>query len=142
MELRNSSQAGKGVQKMRKLDLLILICAFLGAFLAGCSEQPEFHKNFFGVYETREDFLTAIESGDADWRDFLEAVRGGSIKFKDVSAEAMANYLEAFANEGMLAQTPPEYLSNREMKTSLEVVFESHENIEINWEVYHGYLNV
>ena len=54
----------------------------------------------------------------------------------------MANYLEVFANEGMLAQTPPEYLSNQEMKTSLEVVFESHENIEINWEVYHGYLNV
>jgi hypothetical protein len=59
-------------------------------------------------------------------------VKSGSLKLREVSPEALANYLEAFANEGMLYWTPPEYFENEEMKTSLEVVFEFRENVVMN----------
>ncbi len=117
---------------MKKLysPIIIVLVMF------GCGMQFTLSKNYFGKYETKVTFLFAIEKGEADADDFVEAIKRGLLKYTDVSPEALANYYEAFANEGMLDQTPTEYFANQEIKTSLEVVFESNENIDFNQEVY------
>ena len=126
---------------MRKLCLVFLLC-FLFSGCGAATKKSASGENYHGPYKTRADFLHAIETGDADADEFVEAVNKGSLKLTDVSPEALANYFEAFANEGMLYQTPPKYLTHEEIKTSLEVVFESSENITMNWEIYNRYMRI
>jgi hypothetical protein len=103
---------------MRKLCLVFLLC-FLFSGCGAATKKSVSGENYYGPYKTRADFLHAIERGDADADEFVEAVNKGSLKLTDVSPEALANYFEAFANEGMLYQTPTKYLTNEEIKTSL-----------------------
>ncbi|UCF57246.1 MAG: hypothetical protein JSW15_01855 [Deltaproteobacteria bacterium] len=111
----------------------------MGLFLLGCgagAKQSESKKYFFDKYGSREAFLHAVENGDADADAFVDAIKEGPLKFTDVSPEALANYLEAFANKGMLKLIPFYFFNNEEMIVSLDTVFEDPENTSNNWEVY------
>ncbi len=116
------------------LVLLILGCGAKGG-QSGFREEP------IEKYGSREAFLYAIEIGDADADAVVVAVRKGPLRFRDVSPGALANYLEAFANEGMLELIPFYFFRNDEMTVSLDTVFEDPENASINWEVYKDYLS-
>jgi hypothetical protein len=120
---------------MKKVYACLWVCLLVGA----CATETT---RSYAPYGTRDGFIQAIERGDADADRFVHAARAGALSLRDVSPEALANYLEAFANEGMLGQTPPGYMANEEMKTSLEVVFESLENVSMNRKIYQAFLKM
>ena len=120
------------------------LLALLVLFIVGCGvkgKQPGSKEGSFDQYGSREAFIHAIELGDADADAFVVAVRKGPLRFRDVSPRALANYLEAFANEGMLELIPFYFFRHDEMTVSLDTVFEDPENASINWEVYKDHLS-
>ncbi len=124
---------------MRRFFLL----ALLVLLILGCGAKGKHSISREGLldkYGSREAFLHAIEMGYADADDFVVAYRNGAIRFRDVSPGALANYLEAFANEGMLELIPFYFLQNDEMMVSVDTVFEDPENASINWEFYKEHL--
>jgi len=125
------------MQRFYLLALLVLLILGCGAK----GKHSESREGLFDEYRSREAFLRAIEIGDADADAFVVAVRKGPLRFKDVSPGALANYLEAFANEGMLGLIPFYFFQNDEMIVSLDTVFEDPENASINWEVYKDHLS-
>jgi len=123
---------------MKKLILFIVI----GMFFSSCMGHDELrYTHYKGDGKTKR-LLKSIESGRADADAFVYAIKSGSLQLKDVSPDALANYLEAFANEGILYWTPPDYFENEEMLTSLEVVFEFRENRMMNRRVYEQFSNM
>jgi hypothetical protein len=125
------------MQRFFLLALLVLL--ILGCGTKG--KRSELREGLSGPHGSREAFIHAIELGDADADAFVVAVRKGPLRFRDVSPEALANYLEAFANEGMLELIPFYFFHNDEMTVSLDTVFEDPENASINWEVYKDHLS-
>ncbi len=124
------------MQRFYLLALMVLL-------ISGCGAQGRpsgFKEGVLEPYGSREAFLHAIELGDADADAFVRAVRKGPLRFSDVSPEALANYLEAFANEGMLELIPFYFFRNDEMTVSLDTVFEDPDNVSMNWKVYRDYL--
>jgi hypothetical protein len=119
------------------LALLVLLISACGAK----GKQSGFKVALFDPYGSREAFIHAIELGDADADAFVVAVKKGPLSFRDVSPGALANYLEAFANEGMLELIPFYFFKNDEMIVSIDTVFEDPENASINWEVYKDHLS-
>lgn len=86
------------------------------------------------------DLVQAVERGSAGADAFIQAVKNGPLHFEDLSPEAVANYLEAVAYEGMLDRVPARYAGNGEMVTSYETVFEDARNVFNNWEAYKAFL--
>lgn len=124
---------------MRRFYLL----ALLVLIILGCGAKGKHsisREGLFDKYGSRKAFLHAIEMGDADAEEFVVAFRKGAVRFKDVTPAALANYLEAFANEGMLELIPFYFFQNDEMIVSLDTVFEDPENASINWGVYKEHL--
>ncbi|MGD9033777.1 MAG: hypothetical protein PVJ69_00760 [Desulfobacteraceae bacterium] len=119
--------------------LALLVPLSLGCGAKG--KQSGFKDDLFEPYGSREAFIHAIELGDADADAFVVAVKKGPLRFRDVSPVALANYLEAFANEGMLELIPFYFFKNDEMTVSIDTVFEDPENASINWEVYKDHLS-
>ena len=120
------------------------LLALLVLFIMGCGakgKQPGSKEALFSQYGSREAFIHAIERGDADADAFVVAVRKGPLRFRDVSPAALANYLEAFANEGMLELIPFYFFRHDEMAVSLDTVFEDPKNASINLEVYKDHLS-
>lgn len=123
---------------MKKLIVFII----MGMLFSSCVEHYELlYTHYKGDGKTKG-LLKSIESGKADADAFVYAIKNGSLELGDVSPDALANYLEAFANEGMLYWTPPDYFENEEMLTSLEVVFEFRENRMMNIRVYEEFENM
>jgi hypothetical protein len=125
------------MQKFYLLALLVLL-------VLGCGpkgKHPGSEGGIIGQYGSKKAFIHAIEVGDADADAFVVAVRKGPLRFSDVSAAALANYLEAFANEGMLDLIPFYFFQDDEMALSIETVFEDPENVSTNWEVYKDHLS-
>jgi len=116
----------------------IVLWIFIGLLFPACESvsKPPAVVGHVGQYGTREAFLRAVESGEGGWKDFVDAVRQKAVRFREVSPSAVANYMEAFANEGMLDLIPSHYLQEEEIKTALEVVFEDPSNIERNRDFY------
>jgi hypothetical protein len=125
------------MQRFYLLALLVLLS--LGCEAKG--KHSGFKDGLFDPYGSREAFIHAIELGDADADAFVVAVKKGPLRFRDVSPGALANYLEAFANEGMLELIPFYFFKNDEMTVSIDTVFEDPENASINWEVYKDHLS-
>jgi hypothetical protein len=126
------------MMKKEYLGILLAVLIIVGcgkSFIREGAVSP-----YLGTYETIEELCSAIERGEAPWKDFVAAIKKDIISFKDVSPEAIANYLEAFANEGMLGRIPSRYAENREMIISLDVVFQDSENIANNQKVYRQHL--
>lgn len=125
---------------MQRFCLVVLMILLI----SGCVAEGNYFDSGEGLFEkygSREAFLHAIESGDADADAFVVAIMKGPLRFRDVSPQALANYLEAFANEGMLERIPSYFFQNDEMIVSLDTVFEDPENASTNREVYKGYLD-
>jgi hypothetical protein len=124
-----------------KTRCLYLLFALLVSF--GCGKVFVHEGSvppYFGKYATKEEICKDVEKGEAAWNDFVAAIKRGIISFDDISPEAVANYLEAFANEGMLGRIPSRYATNTEMIISLDVVFEDSDNIANNQRVYREHL--
>ena len=84
----------------------------------------------------RHSFIQTIETGDQDWRSLIDAIKDEKITFEEISPSAIANYLEAIANEGLMEFIPSEYFYNEDLQVSLDVVFENPSNICNNSAVY------
>jgi hypothetical protein len=133
----NVQYGGEKMQKFYLLALLVLL-------VLGCGPKGKHPGSEGGIseqYGSRKAFIHAIELGDADADPFVVAIRKGPLRFRDVSPGALANYLEAFANKGMLGLIPFYFFRDDEMALSLETVFEDPENVSINWEVYRDHLS-
>jgi hypothetical protein len=124
---------------MKKLFLIALLGFFLGAHTA-TGAQPEYKKNAPDKSEKRENILNGIENGRTAWEVFVHAIESGQVKFKEVSPSAVANYMEAFANEGILKSIPDQYFRNEEIQTALDVVFEDPTNVIMNRNAYEAHL--
>lgn len=125
------------MQKFCLLALLVLL-------VLGCGPKgkpPGSEEGLIDPYGSKKAFIQAIELGDADADAFVVAIRKGPLRFRDVSPGALANYLEAFANQGMLELIPFYFFRDDEMAVSLETVFEDPENVSMNWEVYKDHLS-
>ena len=85
-------------------------------------------------------FIETIETGDQDWKSLIDAIKDEEITFEEISPSAIANYLEAIANEGLMEYIPSEYFYNEDLQVSLEVVFENPSNICNNSSVYRDQL--
>ena len=88
----------------------------------------------------KRDFIQTIETGDQDWKSLIDAIKDEKITFDEISPSAIANYLEAIANEGLMEFIPSEYFYNEDLQVSLEVVFENPSNICNNSTVYRDQL--
>jgi len=116
---------------MKKHLFIYFICLFL-AGLSAVSLQAQVKGFDSGQYEKRRGLINSIESWEIDWKDFVDAIQSRQITFHEVSPSAIADYMEAFANEGLLWLIPADYFKNEQIKTSLEVVFEDPDNAVIN----------
>ena len=88
----------------------------------------------------KHDLLHSIETGELDWEIFMTAIKTKKITFEEVSPPAVANYLEAIANDGLMELIPDEYFYHEDLEVSLSVVFEDPLNICKNRVVYMAYL--
>ena len=86
------------------------------------------------------DLLYSIETGELHWKIFITAIKTQKITFEEVSPPAVANYLEAIANDGLMELIPNEYFYHEDLEVSLSVVFEDPLNICKNRVVYMAYL--
>ena len=120
---------------MKKIYLLALVFLFSSGSWAA-AKQPELLKNHTGKYVKKTDLLKDIENLRADSQDFVGAIESREIGFREVSPPAVANYMEAFADEGVLESIPRDYFDNEEVMTSLYVVFEDMSNINCNKPFY------
>jgi hypothetical protein len=125
---------------MKKFFLLIL----MGLFFLGHpaeTKELEFREDDLDQYRKRESFVSQMESGRLKWFNFVDTIQTGELVFRDFSPSAIANYMEAFANEGILDLIPNEYFRNEEIKIALNVVFEDRVNVANNQNVYEDYFN-
>ena len=88
----------------------------------------------------KHNLLYSIESGELDWQIFITAIKTQKITFEEVSPPAVANYMEAIANDGLMELIPDEYFYHEDIEVSLSVVFEDPLNICKNRVVYMAYL--
>ena len=84
--------------------------------------------------------LYSIETGELRWEIFITAIKTQKITFEEVSPPAIANYLEAIANDGLMELIPDKYFYHEDLEVSLSVVFEDPLNICKNRLVYMAYL--
>jgi hypothetical protein len=82
------------------------------------------------------EFLNSVEKGTADAEAFTSAVKRWHFILGEISPPAVANYMEALANNGILDLIPIEYYKNEEINTALDVVFEDRANVIDNWDVF------
>jgi hypothetical protein len=82
------------------------------------------------------EFLNSLENGAADAGAFTLAVERRHLILEKISPSAVANYMEALANNGILKFIPVEYYDDDEVNTALDVVFEDRANITNNWDVF------
>ncbi len=123
---------------MKKIFLLVLI-GFV--FLWTCpvlGQSDMMHEK--GKPLEKLDLLYSIETGELYWKIFITAIKTQKITFDEVSPPAVANYLEAIANDGLMELIPDKYFYHEDLQVSLSVVFEDPLNICKNRLVYMAYL--
>jgi hypothetical protein len=120
---------------MKRIFLLVLTCLLFSSN-AAVAENSDLWQRDPGKHENGESYLNCIESGRANWFDFIGTIRTGETNLYELSPSAVANYMEAIASEGMLELIPPEYFRNEEIRTALSVVFEDPDNVFKNRHVY------
>ena len=123
---------------MKKIFLLVLI-GFV--FLWTCpvlGQSDMMHEK--GKPLEKLDLLYTIETGELYWKIFITAIKTQKITFDEVSPPAIANYLEAIANDGLMELIPDKYFYHEDLEVSFSVVFEDPLNICKNRVVYMAYL--
>jgi hypothetical protein len=113
--------------------ILLTLCSF------SMAQQYETPKNDFCGYENEAVFISAIEKGEANWQILIYSLETGKLSLDMVSPPAVANYMEALANDGKMDLIPLQYFDNEEIKTAIDVVFQEPWNIPNNWNVYENH---
>ena len=120
------------MKKLYIFTLMALILLFIGtSYIFAASTMKQFEPN-----NTEKEFLAGIEMGKTNPDVLISTLKKRAYLIDHISHSAVANYMEALANEGMLEVIPASYYSYEDVMTSLEVVFEDRENIMKNWDVY------
>ena len=123
---------------MKKIFLLVLIGS---VFLWTCPvlvQSDAMHEK--GKPMEKLDLLSFIETGELHWKIFITAIKTQKITFEEVSPPAIANYLEAIANDGLMELIPDDYFQHEDLLVALSVVFEDPSNVCKNRAVYVAYL--
>jgi hypothetical protein len=126
--------------EMKKLYFLIIVGVFFLGVGTIWAQQNLVKVDLSSQYERKSNFLISIETGKLSWESFIEAIMSQEITIDNVSPPAVANYLEAIANEGLMELIPADYLDDLDLITSLNVVFEDASNICLNKDVYEASL--
>jgi len=124
---------------MRRM-VIIVMAVLVAAGCAAETRQAGKDANPLGPYSDPQALVRAVERGEADPDIFLRALQEGPLRLEDVSPEAVANYLEAFAWERMLDRIPGRFVEHEDMVLSFETVFEDSHNVFNNWETYKAFL--
>jgi len=111
------------------LGLIFLIMRSGYGFAGSEAKQSE-------IIDTGNKYLTNIEHGTADPDVFIGVIKKGNYNINKISHSAIANYMEALANEGMLKLIPMPYYSYDDVLTALYVVFQERSNVMNNWDVF------
>ena len=120
---------------MKKIFICIMI--FFGFMIIGPKPGVSGSSvNQFAIATNQNEFLSDIEIGTVDPEVFIDAVKKGDHMLENISHSAIANYMEALADEGMLKLIPSNDYNYEDVQTSLEVVFEERENVFNNWNVF------
>ena len=122
---------------MKKILLVVLIGLVFFWTSQVFGQSDRISKN--GGPMEKPDLLSSIETGELYWEIFMTAIKTRKIKFEQVSPSAIANYLEAIANDGLMELIPDEYFYHEDIQVSLSVVFEDPLNICKNRTVYLAY---
>ena len=124
---------------MRTMAITVM-ALLLAAGCAAGTKQTAKDAGPLGPYVSPQALVRAVERGEADPDLFLRALKAGPIRIEDVSPEALANYLEAFACERMLDRIPGRFVEHEEIVLSFETVFEDSWNVFNNWKAYKAFL--
>lgn len=89
-----------------------------------------------GVFADRPTLIKSIEAGEATAEVFVYAIKHRYVDFLELSPQSVANYLEAFSDEGLLEIIPNHYFQDQDVRLSLEIVFQDPENICKNQSIY------
>ena len=117
--------------------IFIYIVMFFISILIGVQSGSAGSPADQSVIATNQDkFLSNIEIGIVDAEVFINAIKQGDHILENISHSAIANYMEALANEGMLKLIPLNDYSYEDIQTSLNVVFEDRDNVTNNWSVF------
>lgn len=120
------------MKKLCIFILMVLIIALIGTGngMAGSAVKPSETPNI------EKEYLAEVELGNIDANDLVSTLKKKDYLIVRISHSAVANYMEALANEGMLEIIPIPYYSYEDIKTALEVVFHDRENVIKNWDVF------
>lgn len=123
---------------MKKISLVVLV-GLMCLWISPAFGQSDTLK-LDGKKMEKGYFLQTIETGELDWKSFIDAITNQKITFEEISPSAIANYLEGIANEGLMDLIPSDYFYHEDLKVSLDVVFEDPSNICNNSFVYKAQL--
>ncbi len=111
------------------LSLIFLIIRSGFSFADSGAMQSE-------IIDSGDKFITTVELGTANADAFITVIKKRNYLIDQISHSAVANYMEALANEGMLKLIPMPYYSYDDIRIALYVVFEDRKNVTNNWEVF------
>ena len=123
---------------MKKIFLLVLIGSVFLWTSPVLGQSDVMHEK--GKPMEKLDLLYFIETGELHWKIFITAIKTQKITFEEVSPPAIANYLEAIANDGLMELIPHDYFQHEDLLVALSVVFEDPSNVCKNRAVYVAYL--
>ena len=120
---------------MKKLYIYIFLALiFVGMSPGYCLAGSE-TKQSEPIY-TVDMVLNNIEQGTANAETFIRIIKKRNDLIDQISHSAIANYMEALADEGMLKLIPSSYYSYDDIQTSFYVVFQDRKNVMNNWDVF------
>jgi len=121
--------------KMKRSDFLFIALIFPFIVSAKPFDDKE---NHFNEVDGNA-LISSIEKGELDADSFVSSVKEQESILSRISPSAVANYMEALAEEGMLRDIPAVYFRNEEIQTALDVVMGDAANVAGNAEIYASY---
>ena len=120
---------------MKKLYIYIFLSLILVSMSPGYCLAGSGTKQSEPIY-TVDMVLNNIEQGTANADTFIRIIKKRNDLIDQISHSAIANYMEALADEGMLKLIPTSYYSYDDIQTSFYVVFQDRKNVTNNWDVF------
>ena len=120
---------------MKKLYFYIFLSLILVSMGPGYCFADSGTKKSEPIY-TVDTVIRNIELGTANADTFIRIIKKRNDLINRISHSAIANYMEALADEGMLKLIPTSYYSYDDIQTSFYVVFQNRENVTNNWNVF------
>ena len=120
---------------MKKLYIYIFLSLILVSMSPGYCLAGSGTKQSEPIY-TVDMVLNNIEQGTANADTFIRIIKKRNDLIDQISHSAIANYMEALADEGMLKLIPTSYYSYDDIQTAFYVVFQDRKNVMNNWDVF------